>query len=309
MLNKHDNEHNLIDINNKEALKSYNISIEKTISEFDEHFKRAKNIKYRIEEEIGEINNSYKKIINEMTEFFEEERIKLYRKETQLKSELEEKIKQIKESLEKNLIEANDLISFCEKTNKAIEYYQKKINSEEIEKLYYISEINKTNDKVKECFIKPFKNLEVTFNSELKNINYKEYYFNGIPVPKNIQNNNQGNNTIIISWEIDDFKIRDYDIKNIKYLLEIKNGDKLYSKETSEKRMTLVTNKLNKNYEIKIRVFVKDIYGNWSNIENYSNDNTGNSGQLYGNTLFPAATITNNNSNENPFLTNNNFYY
>ena len=73
--------------------------------------------------------------------------------------------------------------------------------------------------------------------------------------------------------------------------------------------MTLVTNKFNKNYEIKIRVFVKDIYGNWSKTENYSNNNTGNSGQLYGNTLFSAATITNNNSNENPFLTNTNYYY
>ena len=284
-------------------MESYNISFEKTISEFDKNFKMAKKIKNRIEEEIGEINNSYKKIINKMEEFFEEERIKLCRKETQLKSELNEKIKQNKELLEKYLIESNNIISFCEKTNKAIEYYQKKINTEEIEKLYYISEINKTNDKVKECFIKPFKNLDITFNSELKNINYKEYYFNGIPVPKNIKNVYQGNNRANLSWEIDDFKIRDYDIKNIKYLLEIKNGDKNYTTETSEKIMTLNASKLNQNYEIKIRAFIKDIYGNWSKIENYSNNN-GNNGPFFSGNLFSTGST---NSNANPFITNN--YY
>ena len=169
-----------MDINNNKALEFFNISIEKTISEFDENFKRAKNIKNRIEEELGEINNSYKKIVNEMTGFFEEERIKLYRKETQLKSELEEKMKQNKELLEQYLVESNNIISFCDKTNKAIEYYQKKINTEEIEKLYYISKINETNDKVKEFFVKPFKNIDISFNSELKAINYKSSNFNFI---------------------------------------------------------------------------------------------------------------------------------
>ena len=296
-----------MDINNNKAMEFFNISIEKTISEFDENFKRAKNIKNRIEEEIGEINNSYKKIVNEMTVFFEEERIKLYRKETQLKSELEEKMKQNKELLEKYLVESNNIISFCENTNKAIEYYQKKINTEEIVKLYYISEINETNDKVKEFFIKPFKNIDISFNSELNAINYKDYCFNGIPVPKNIKNENQGNygnNIIIISWDIDDLKIRDYDIKNIKYLLEIKNDDKIYTKETSGKRIEWDRNKLNKDYEIKIRAFIKDIYGNWSKVEKFSNINSNNSGQSFGNSLF---SIPNNKSNSNPFI-NNNYY-
>ena len=283
-------------------MESYNISFEKTISEFDKNFKIAKKIKNRIEEEIGEINNSYKKIINKMEEFFEEERIKLCRKETQLKSELNEKIKQNKELLEKYLIESNNIISFCEKTNKAIEYYQKKINTAEIEKLYYISEINKTNDKVKELFGNPFKNLDISFNTELKAINYKEYYFNGIPVPKNIKNENPGNfhNNIIISWEIDDLRIRDYDIKDIKYLLEIKNGDKIYSNETSGKKIGLDRNKLNNEYEIKIRAFVKDIYGVWSKVEKFSR----NSGQFSTSSSF----FGNNNSSENPFLKNNYYY-
>ena len=79
-------------------------SYEKSISEFDKVFKKIKNINQTIEEEMEEINIRQKKIFNEITTSFEDQRYKLNRKEKQLKSELEEKVKQIKEELKKFLM-------------------------------------------------------------------------------------------------------------------------------------------------------------------------------------------------------------
>ena len=267
----------------------------------------------RIEEEMEGLNILHTKIINEITASFEEQRIKLNRKEKQLKLELDEKVKKIKEELGIFLIESNkviiyyillikikkyinicDLILFCERTNQAIENYEKKNNKKEIETLYYISEININNEKTKEFLIKAIKNIDISFNSDLNTLEYKDYYFIGIPIPKNIKNEIQGRN-VIITWDIDIFKLRELDTKNIKYLLEIKNGNKVYSKETVDKKIYLDISKLNNNYDIKIRAFIDDIYGNWSEIKSFKNNQ-----QNFG--LFNNNMGEQNNKNENPFF-------
>ena len=115
LLNKHDKDHNIININNKDSFKKYDISYDKSIYEFDKLFKMAKNTKQRIEEEKEELNLSHKKIINEITSSFEEQRLKLNRKEKQLKLELDEKVKTIKEELDKLLIESNNIIIILRK--------------------------------------------------------------------------------------------------------------------------------------------------------------------------------------------------
>ena len=48
---------NVIDVNNKDLLKDESIYYKDTISEFDEIFKRAINIKQKIEKEIEKLNN------------------------------------------------------------------------------------------------------------------------------------------------------------------------------------------------------------------------------------------------------------
>ena len=248
----------------------------------------------RIEEEMEGLNILHTKIINEITASFEEQRIKLNRKEKQLKLELDEKVKKIKEELGIFLIESNKIILFCERTNQAIENYEKKNNKKEIETLYYISEININNEKTKEFLIKAIKNIDISFNSDLNTLEYKDYYFIGIPIPKNIKNEIQGRN-VIITWDIDIFKLRELDTKNIKYLLEIKNGNKVYSKETVDKKIYLDISKLNNNYDIKIRAFIDDIYGNWSEIKSFKNNQ-----QNFG--LFNNNMGEQNNKNENPFF-------
>ena len=94
---------------------------------------------------------------------------------------------------------------------------------------------------------------------------------------------------------MDVFKLRELDTKNIKYLLEIKNGNKFYSKETVDKKMFLNMYMLNNNYDIKIRAFIDEIYGNWSEVKSF-NKNQQNCSLFYNN------MEEQNNKNENPFF-------
>jgi hypothetical protein len=249
-----------------------------------------------------EINISQKKIYNEITSSFEDQRNQLNRKEKQLKLELDEKVKKIKEELNKYLIESKNIILFCERSSKAIENYEKKNFVEDLETLYYISEININNEKTKEFFKIPIRNLDISFNSDLDALNYKDYYFSGIPVPNNIKKEIQGQN-VIISWDINNFKLKEFDMKNIKYVLEIKNGDKFYSNETTEKKMLLDICKLKNTFEIKIKASIDDICGNWSEIKSFQNQGQ-NTNFLFScsNNLFEQ-----NNKDLNPFFSSN-FY-
>ena len=63
---KHYKNHHIIDINEKESLEDNGILYKELISEFDEIFQKAKNLNLKIEKEIEKINNSYKKIENEI---------------------------------------------------------------------------------------------------------------------------------------------------------------------------------------------------------------------------------------------------
>ena len=55
-----------------------------------------KNIKQKIEEEIEDINNSHKKIMEEITSSFNDQRFQINKKEKQLKLELDEKVTDVK---------------------------------------------------------------------------------------------------------------------------------------------------------------------------------------------------------------------
>ena len=68
-----------------------------------------------------------------------------------------------------------------------------------------ISKINSINNGTITLFKKPIKNLEISFYNN-NTLNYKEYYFNGIPIPKNIKLE-EINNEIKISWDLDDLRI------------------------------------------------------------------------------------------------------
>ena len=101
-----------------------------------------------------------------------------------MKLKLDLKVTEIKEELEKVLKETNDVLLSCEKTNKAIKYYEKKNINHEIRSLYYISEINESNERAKKLFEKPMRNINIFLYLGNK-LFFEDYYFNKILIKKN----------------------------------------------------------------------------------------------------------------------------
>ena len=155
--------------------------------------------------------------MDEITASFEQQHNNLKEKEKNIKSELDLKVTKIKEELENFLMESNDILISCERIEKAIKYYEKKKINNEIKTLYYISEINKNNEITKDFIKKQIKNIEINYNSDLNKLEYKDYYFSGIPIPKNIKTEEQ-EGKLIIYWDIEYFMFKDFNLKifNIK---------------------------------------------------------------------------------------------
>ena len=91
-----------------------------------------------------------------------------------------------------------------------------------IKTLSYLSKINKNKKEIGKIFQQLMKNMKITFIEKESQIKYKEYYFNGIPIPNNIEFNNIGINTFQINWKIDNINILNIDKKEIKYRIEIR---------------------------------------------------------------------------------------
>ena len=94
-------------------------------------------------------------------------------------------------------------------------------------------------------------------------IKFEEYFFNGIPIPQNIDIKDISYNEFIISWNIE---LNDFGSNNFKYILEIKRENENFKKiyEGNEKQY-LVDNLLsNSEYEIRICTVYNNVYGEWS---------------------------------------------
>ena len=53
--------------------------------------------------------------------------------------------------------------------------------------LSYVSNINKNQKEMGKLFRELMKNSKINFIEEESTIKYEEYYFNGIPIPKDIE--------------------------------------------------------------------------------------------------------------------------
>ena len=252
---EHDGEHLVIDINNKESLEENNISYKESYSEFEKEFENTKNLKQIIEEEIVKINKSRDSTLQKLKNIYEERYKRLKEEELKLKSELDLKVTQIKDDLEKYLIESNDILLYFERTNKALKNYEKNNNNNDLKTLCYISEIQKVNCKAKELLEKPIKNIDIEYINEIFNygLKYKYYYFNGMPIPVDIKINKK-EEKVYITWDLYDIRIKNYDKENIKYIITINGNKKNIEYETSEKSLLLDKDELknNINYELKI---------------------------------------------------------
>ena len=114
--------------------------------------------------------------------FFEDEHLNLSVKEKNAKKEIDEKVEEIKDELQHFLKESQDIFLSCENISNSIQTYKQNLGKSNMKTLYYISEINKNNEKAKEFFQKPIKNINIIFPymglfNEKYNPGFKYYYF------------------------------------------------------------------------------------------------------------------------------------
>ena len=117
---------------------------------------------------------------------------------------MQNEVTKVKEQLEKFLSKSNNYIKLSEKINKGIKVFEKENKEEKnmIKILSYITRINKTQKDMKILFQELMRNIKISFQKENNIINYEEYYFNGIPKPKNIEIFDINNDSINIKWEV-----------------------------------------------------------------------------------------------------------
>ena len=146
----------------------------------------------------------------------------------------------------------------------------KKITKKEYKKgkIRHISNINKSQKEMKLLMQETLKNIKIYFNENEKNLKFEEYYFNGLPIPKDIQISDIGINSFKISWKIDDIKLLNIDKNQIKYKVEIRKPNEKFKLSYEGNNNNAVINNLDKetNYEIRLLSFYNNIISNWTEI-------------------------------------------
>ena len=139
-----------------------------------------------------------------------------------------------------------------------------------IKTLSYLSKINKNQKEIGKIFQQLMKNMKITYIENESQIKYEEYYFNGIPIPNNIEFKDIGTNSFQINWKIDNINILNIDKNEIKYRIEIRkeNMKEKFIQIYEGNEYNYIVNNLNKNtnYEIRICSLYKDIISEWTKI-------------------------------------------
>ena len=136
-----------------------------------------------------------------------------------------------------------------------------------IKLLTYVSKLNKNQKEMKKFSEILMKNLKLDFIND--NIQYQEYFFNGLSIPKDIQFSDNNIFGFKISWNIDDINLLNIDKNKIKYKVELKEENEQFKSiyEGSNKYCIVDKLKSNTNYEIRICSMYEDINSNWSEIK------------------------------------------
>ena len=204
-----------------------------------------------------------------MTQSYIEKHEKLTKEENDLKEKLQTEVTKVKEKLENFLTESNEKIKISERINKGVKNLEKS-EKNIFKNLTYISKINKTKKDMKNLFQELMRNIKISFNVEKNVINYDEYYFNGIPSPKDIEIKNISSNSFDLNWKIENVNVNNVDNKQIKYRVEIrrdkknKNFNQIY--EGSNSYCNVDKLKKNTEYEFIICSFYNDLIGSWTEI-------------------------------------------
>ena len=116
------------------------------------------------------------------------------------------------------------------------------------------------------------RNLKIEFVEKETNVKYNDYYFNGIPSPKNIEINNISSNSANITWLIDNLNILDLNNEDIKFRLEMRKAKEKFKKIHDGKIKDLKITKLEAKTEYEFRVcsYYKNLVSNWSEIKKFT---------------------------------------
>ena len=255
----------------EEKLKEEKIDLDSTLNYYNKIFEKIIGLKNKIEKEINNINNYYDKVMNEIKETYEKKHEALIIEENNLKDNLQNEVTKTKEKLENFLSESDNLIRISERINKGIKIYQKDDNKFIAKTLSYISYINKNKKEIEMFMGKLMKNIKINFNQDKCNINYEEYNFNGINLPKVIECQDINWKTLKAVWKLDDIKIENIDINKINFRVEIKkeNTNELFTKVYEGPEKNCLIENLNKdtNYEVRICSLYDSFYSDYFEIK------------------------------------------
>ena len=245
-----------------------NLTIESSLKLLNKYIQKINNLKELIENEINKINDLYEKVNSEVTKSYEIKHEKLTKEENDLKERLQNEVTKVKEKLENFLSESNRVIKNNERINKGIQNLEKNEKSM-IKNLSYISKINKNKKENNILFQELMRNMKISFQEEKSIIQYDEYYFNGIPTPKDIEFKDITSNSLNISWKIDNLNIINIDNNKIKFKIEMREEKEKFIQiyEGNETNYNIKNLKIKTNYEFRINSFYDDLIGCWSEIK------------------------------------------
>ena len=217
------------------------------------------------------LDNLYEKIFDETTKEYELKCKELKEEESDLKDELKNKVTKIRENLEINLSEVNNILKKFEKISKYIKIL-KEGERNIIKDLNYVSHINKKQKEMSPFLNQELKSLDISFNYD--EIIYEEYYFNGIPIPKIIKISEKTGNSFKIFWKVDATKILNIEKEKIKYRLEIrKENENFISLYEGKDRNYIVKNlDYDTNYEVRMCSIYDNIKTDYTQIYKVKTD-------------------------------------
>ena len=225
---------------------------------------------YDIEKELEKIDKLYEKIDEEITKSFQQKHDKLISDENNLKEKLKNEVTKVKEKLENFFTECNSLIKLNEKINKGIKSLEKDEEKNMIKILSYLSKINKNKKEMEILFQTLMRNVNISYEEEKNNLKFEEYFFNGIPIPKEINYKYIKENSIHLNWKIDNIKLININRNQIKYRVESKKddpNDKFSQVYEGKENNCLIENINDKfDYEFRICCLYNDLFGDWSQI-------------------------------------------
>jgi len=227
-----------------------------------------KKLKRKIIKEIEQLNNSNVIINDKITSSIKKNIYEEKEKEHKLKSELNLKINEIRNELENYLSKINDLIISLVISHESSINFEKQSKNNQIKALYYIEEL-KYYEKSIIILKTKMKNCNIFYENN-NSLNFEDYYFNGIPIPKDIKVEKNGEK-LLITWDLEDEN--NIDNKKIKYFISIRDNIYDSTYETFDKFIYIDEYKENNNYKIQVRILIDDCYSDWSEIKEYKHEN------------------------------------